>query len=224
MSSTRLFVLKITQQMGIILGVLAFGLSWTAGGDFPIRFRDVTEDAGLRNPLAGIMGHGGAWGDIEGDGLPDLFVGGFCDRPDEEYQPASGPVPTHLFRNLGKGKFALVKQPAVKFFARTSGAVFADLDNNGTLELYAANNSRGQTRKTEDPQRTAQLAHSKLFRNDKGQLVDISKRSQACPTDLNTARNIGIFDYDGDGLLDLFIVEDRFTKNPRSVLLRNKGS
>jgi hypothetical protein len=41
---------------------------------------------------------------------------------------------------------------------------------------------------------------------------------------MRTARNIGVFDYDGDGLLDLFIVEDRFIKGPRSVLLRNKGN
>lgn len=40
---------------------------------------------------------------------------------------------------------------------------------------------------------------------------------------MRTARNIGVFDYDGDGMLDLFLVEDAFIAKPRSVLLRNTG-
>src|SRR5213593_1151984 len=74
--------------------------------DTAIRFVDVTKEAGLLEPLAGIMGHGGAWGDFDGDGLVDLYVGGFCDRPNSEYKPAAGPVPNRLFKNLGNGKFA----------------------------------------------------------------------------------------------------------------------
>lgn len=190
----------------------------------PIVFRDVTKDAGLYGDLAGIMGHGGAWGDIDGDGMIDLFVGGFCDRPNSEYKPANGPVPSRLYRNLGNGKFALVKDTPASFFGRISGAVFADLDNNGTLELYSANNAKGKSRQTQEPQRTAQMRFSNLFRNDKGTFVDITKQSGACPESLFTARNIGVFDCDGDGLLDLYVVEDRFTKKPRSTLFRNKGN
>ena len=192
-------------------------------GDYPIRFRDVTKEAGLFQPLVGIMGHGGAWGDVDNDGLPDLFVGGFCDRPDKAYAPAKGPVSAKLFRNLGNGKFATVTPTQAQFFARTSGAVFADLNNDGTLELYVANNAKPKTRHKQEPQKSAQVAHSRLFRNEAGKLIDVTKSSRACPDDLFTARNIGVFDYDNDGLLDLFIVEDTFTKSPRSVLLRNKG-
>lgn len=186
-------------------------------------FREVTREAGLLEPLAGIMGHGGAWGDFDGDGRIDIYVGGFCDRPNSEYKPADGPVPNRLFRNLGNGKFERVKQPALEFFGRTSGAVFADLDNNGTLELYSANNARAKSGRKDEPQKSAQVRHSNLFRNDRGTLVDISTESGACPATLLSARNIGVFDYDGDGLLDLFVVEDRFIAKPRSILLRNKG-
>ena len=34
----------------------------------------------------------------------------------------------------------------------------------------------------------------------------VTASSRACPDNLYTARNIGVFDYDQDGLLDLFIV------------------
>ena len=188
-----------------------------------IKFADVTENAGLIQPLVGIMGHGGAFGDVDGDGHIDLYVGGFADRPNEEYEPAKGPMPNVLLRNRGDGRFERWKQPAVENFARTSGAVFADLDNDGDLDLYSANNCKGKTKWEAGPQREAQLAHSKLFRNDDGKLIDVTIASGACPDTLGTARNIGVFDYNADGLLDLFVVEDKFTKNPRSVLFKNLG-
>jgi hypothetical protein len=192
---------------------------------YDIVFREMTKEAGMLEPLAGIMGHGGAWGDVDGDGLIDLYVGGFCDRPNKEYLPAAGPVHNYLFRNLGNGKFERGKQPLLEFYGRTSGAVFADLDNNGTLELYVANNGRLKGNpKLDEPQRSSQTRQVQLFRNDKGKFVDISKESGACPPTMRTARNIGVFDYNGDGLLDLFVVEDRFVSKPRSVLLRNKGN
>ncbi len=191
---------------------------------YSIQFQDVTQAVGLKKPLAGIMGHGGAWGDVNGDGFPDLFVGGFCDRPDEEYRPAKNPVSSRMFLNQKGKSFVRSKQPAVEIFGRTSGAVFADLDNDGDLELYIANNAKTRSRRNQEPQRSAQLLHSLLLKNDQGKYQDITVGSGACPESLHSARNIGVLDYDLDGLLDLFVVEDRFTKNPRSVLLRNQGN
>lgn len=188
-----------------------------------IRFQDVTEQAGLREPLAGLMGHGGAWGDFDGDGKIDLFVGGFCDRPNAEYAPANGPVLNRLFRNDGNGRFTIVDFPGISTPARTSGAVFGDLDNNGTLELYVANNAKQKAGRGGETQQAAQVQHSQLFRNDAGKLLDASKESGACPESLFTARNVAVLDYDADGLLDLFVIEDKFTKAPRSTLLRNLG-
>src|SRR6185436_17226322 len=120
----------------------------------PIVFNDVTESAGLVAPLAGLMGHGGAWGDFDGDGKIDLFVGGFCDRPNAEYAPAPGPVPNRLFRN-GGNRFEMIKDARIETLGRTSGAVFADLDNNGTLELYVANNAKQSAgNRDAEPQRS----------------------------------------------------------------------
>ena len=188
-----------------------------------IVFEDVTEKAGLKGPLAGLMGHGGAWGDFDGDGRPDLFVGGFCDRPNAEYKPAAGPVPSALFRNRGDGTFEHVKDSPAALFGRTSGAVFADLDNDGRPELYIANNAKAKGKKTEEPQASALSKRSVLLKNANGKFVDVSKESGACPEAILTARNVMPFDYDADGKLDLLVVEDKFTRAPRTTLFRNEG-
>jgi hypothetical protein len=101
--------------MMIVLLKLAFLLLVLAcaglAADGPFQFRDVAESARLLQPLAGLMGHGGAWGDLDGDGHWDLFVGGFCDRPAAAYHPAPGPVPSRLLRNLGDGRFECGQSP-----------------------------------------------------------------------------------------------------------------
>ena len=206
----------------LALGLLAVTASFTPAQS-PIHFEDATASAGMKDTLAGIMGHGGAWGDYDGDGNVDLFVGGFCDRPESEYAPAKGPVPTHLFRNLGGGRFEKVGG-ATEFFARTSGAVFADLDGDGTLELYAANNARAVRGPQETIQAKAKGTHSRLLRLADDKWTDISSASGTCPDALLSARNVVPLDYNADKRLDLLVVEDIFIKTPQTRLFRNDGN
>jgi enediyne biosynthesis protein E4 len=208
------------------LVVLASFCAWTDAVAAPAAFvfRDVTEAKGLRQPLAGLLGHGGAWGDFDNDGRIDLFVGGFADRPDADYAPAPGPLANQLFRNVEDGRFVAVRSPVLSAWARTSGAVFADLDNDGVLELYVANNARAGATRAGQTQARATTQRCQLFRQVGATWHDISRESGACPDTLLSSRNVGVFDYDGDGLLDLFVIEDRFTPNPRSTLFRNLGA
>ena len=206
-----------------LLWVLCLVTAPLAGSDDGIRFADVTDRAELRAPLDGIMAHAAAWGDIDGDGDLDVFVGGFADRPDKDYVPASGPVPNRLFRNMGTGRFERIVNPAVERYGRTTGAVFVDLDNDGMLDLYVLSNTR-TSRLAPGPQRDAQLRQSAVFRNDRGTFVDVSAASGRCVTMAGAARSVGVLDYDADGALDLLILEDRFGSSPpASRLCRNLG-
>jgi len=174
-----------------------------------ISFAEATLSWGIDDLLRGIMAHAAACGDFDGDGDLDLYVGNFCDRPPEKYEGAPGPVPNVLLVNEG-GRFRDSGQKAVVMRARTSGVVFADLDNDGDLDLFATNNSKQKGLRSPN----------KLFENENSRLRDISEGNAACV--IMGGRSVGVLDFDGDGLLDLFVTEDRWTGG-RSRLFRNKG-
>ena len=127
-------------------------------------FSDVAEKAGV---TLGNWSDGAAWGDYDGDGRLDLFVSGYL-HYDVNRQPLPGdpdvsrafcqlrgtPVmcgprglkgePDHLFHNNGDGTFtdvsikAGVSDPGA-YYGFT--AVFADVNNDGKVDLLVANDS-----------------------------------------------------------------------------------
>lgn len=176
-------------------------------------FRDVGDESGLFPHVGGIAGHGAGWGDVDGDGFPDLFVGTFGGAP-------YGSKPHMFFRNV-KGKFKLDDQKHLQIVARASGAVFVDFDNDGDLDLYLSHHAiDGKPYKS--PHFSTPNA---LFRNDgNGKFSDVSAGSSVCPDDF-PARSVAVLDYDGDGLLDLLVGECFFQGGKsRSRLFRNLGN
>ena len=91
-------------------------------GDF--RFEDVTEQAGVRD---GGLTLGMAWADYDGDGYQDLYLANDFGR-------------NTLFRNRGDGTFADVSHESGTLdIAYGMSTSFADVDNDGDLDLYVSN-------------------------------------------------------------------------------------
>ena len=180
-----------------------------------LSFTDVTGTAGL-----GILGtayaHAAAWGDVNGDGRQDLFIGTFADkrRPDGQT-----PLSSRLLVNQSTG-FTRAPQPPVEVAGRAGGSVFADLDNDGDLDLMVSNN-----RKVKDNSSSIELEPHHLYRNDDGTFTDVSATSGVRAADRN-GRSVGVLDYDNDGRLDLFVVADSLTGTGTRVakLMRNTGN
>lgn len=192
--------------------VFAMGSSLHAQPKSSFLFRDVAEETGLWPHVGGIAGHGTGWGDVDGDGYPDLYVGTFGAEP-------YGSKPNQFFRNV-KGKFQLDGQKHLQIVGRASGAFFADFDNDGDLDLYVSNHAI-DWKPYKHPHFSAP---NYLFRNDGGgKFTDVSAGSNACPPDF-PARSVAVLDVDGDGLLDLLVGECFFQGGKsRSRLFRNKG-
>jgi len=179
-----------------------------AGGS--ISFADETEEYGLVSPLVGMHGHAAVWADFDQDNRLDLFVGTFAHRDAEHYQfrGAQGPSPDRLVRSGDSG--FVVDQALPDMHTRTSGGAAGDFDGDGDLDLVVSRNY--------DDDRPDAPA-TQVLRNDGGSLVPIE--GTGLPVDFG-GRSVGVLDYDGDGLLDLYIAEDRWSGG-QSALFRNVG-
>jgi hypothetical protein len=153
------------------------------------RFVDVTRAAGLAEPAR--PSQAAVFGDFEGDGDLDLYVGNES-RVEIERDTegrSNGDYPSQLFQNDGTGKFHDVAARAgVENDRYAKGVCAGDYDDDGDLDLYVSN-----------------LGFNRLYRNDgRGSFADVAAeagvlepagRSFAC----------WFFDYDQDGRLDLWV-------------------
>ncbi len=153
---------------------------------------------------------GAAWGDYDNDGLFDLFVTNFAD----EYNA--------LYKNEGGGFFADVSFAAGIGAAPAElvswGTGFFDNDNDGDRDLFVAN---GHTYPQADLPRVNSSYEqiNSLFENRDGRLVEVSAAAGPGFTLRRVSRGTSFADYDGDGDIDLFVLN----LNDPSTLLRNDG-
>jgi tetratricopeptide (TPR) repeat protein len=180
------------------------------------------EDASARTRIAAIArdleyGMGVAVGDYDNDGRSDLFL-----------TRLNGYV---LLRNRGDGTFEDVTERSGLAGPRENptSAAFADLDNDGDLDLYVCHYIRWDpdhpaTCRDDrwgsfycDPARYERAADH-VFRNDGGRFVDVTERAGF--TDVN-GRGLGVVaaDLDDDNRIDLYVAND----GSANFLFRNLG-
>ncbi len=192
----------------------------TSAGHFVLR--DIAAKTGFAAALRGAMGHAAAWGDADANGRPDLFVGTFTDRLAEVYRAggARGPVPNTLLLQSNPSldpreplRFVALRKPPLAHFGRATGAVFADFDGDGWLDLYVSNNGRSGSRNL--------LYHNKGL-GAAGGFELVNDRVGAPVGRPETARSVVAFDFNGDRRLDLFVLAA--VRHGPSLLFENLGN
>jgi hypothetical protein len=150
-------------------------------------------------------GMGAALGDYDGDGDLDWFISSIWD-PDGVPEGNWGITGNRLYRNRGDGTFEDVTTAAgVRHGYWGWGSCFADLDNDGHLDLFHVNGfnifevAGVGLEFLDDP---ARLFHA----NGDGTFSERS--AELGVDDPGQGRGVVCFDYDRDGDLDLFIANN----------------
>lgn len=196
-----------------ILDLFATGFNGNAvyRGKGNCKYEDITERTGLKGQ--GFM-TGSAWGDYDRDGDLDVFVPGYvlldlnnlpvfgssqtCSFKGIRVQCGPRGLPGErdfFYRNKGDGTFDEVAEKIgvgdkAKYYGL--GAIFADLDNDGWLDIYLANDA----------------SPNYLYRNNKnGTFSDISFESGSSYSGAGVEQGsmgVAVGDYDNDGNFDIF--------------------
>ena len=137
-------------------------------------FRDVAPEVGLAD---NVETRAVAFGDVDADGDPDLYVG-FADPK----------IPAKVYRNDARGtQFVdVAKVLGVNLMGVARQPAWIDYDGDGDLDLFAAFRD----------------VPNRLLRNDRGTFVDVTAASGIG----DIRRTVGAvwWDFDRDGDLDLF--------------------
>ncbi len=190
-------------------------------------FEDASGRSGISRMKRGF-GLGVTVGDIDNDGHPDLFI--------TRWRAYA------LLRNRGDGTFEDITDRAGLGGDRDwpTSAAFADLDNDGDLDLYVCHylvwdadhptlcprKTRAAANEQVEPDQRYTYCNPRsfaalpdhLFRNEGGRFVDVTKEADI--VDQN-GRGLGVVaaDLDEDGRVDLFVAND----TTANYLWHNRG-
>jgi hypothetical protein len=166
--------------------------------DGVLKFEDVSLKSGVARAAVGFSA---AVGDVNGDGLPDIYVTSYNHYgrvvPDSWFKATNG-TPNLLFLNQGNGTF---KEEASNWGVDDSrwsyAAEFADVDGDGKLDLYVVND----------------FGEKALFINKGDHFVD--QAAERGVLDPGNGMGVSFGDFNNDGLLDLHVTNMSSTAGNR---------
>ena len=168
-------------------------------------FTDVTEKAGVG--VSGWSTHA-VWFDYDKDGKLDLFISSFVEynrnlscgdntlgRKYYCIPRVFKPRPSYLFHNNGDGTFTDVSVASgiANFPGKSFGAVAADIDNDGWMDLFVANDT---------------MPNFLFLNQGNGKFKEIALSAGVAYSEAGSPRSgmgVDAADYDGDGWQDLFV-------------------
>jgi hypothetical protein len=173
-------------------------------------FEDVAYGAGVGFDINGKpqAGMGVDCGDVDGNGLPDLFVTNFSEELNT------------LYMNRGKGLFEDVSSKAglgSGYIPLGFGTKFFDADNDGDLDIYVTNGHVIDNVKLYQPN-LSYAEKDLLYENvGGGQFRDVTAAAGPALQAERVGRGLAVADFDNDGSLDVVIS----SLGQRPFLLRN---
>ncbi|MFQ5776597.1 MAG: FG-GAP repeat domain-containing protein [Terriglobia bacterium] len=176
--------------------------------DGQLTFRDISAQAGVA--VVGL-GFSATVGDVNSDGLPDVYVACYNQygrvTPNSWFRATNG-TPNLLFINQGNGQF---REEAARWGVDdrrwSYAASFADINRDGRLDLYVAND----------------FGENALFINQGNRFTDEAQARGVL--DPGYGMGVSFGDYNNDGLLDLHVTNMSSTAGNRilSRLFPNAG-
>lgn len=170
-------------------------------------FSEVTARAGIAGNECSVAA---TWLDYDNDGLLDIYVANyvkFDPKYNLYYAPDGFPGPMsydgesdRLYRNLGGGKFKDVSEEMGIYNpqGRAMGVGAADYDNDGYVDIFVANDHM----------------INYLYHNEGGKkFIDLGVMAGVAFNQVGEATismSVSFADFNGDGLIDLFVSDDRY--------------
>lgn len=178
--------------------------------DGTIAFVDVTKKAGLDDKLWSTSA---AWGDLDGDGYPELYVCHYGDWGFDTNHPTDctygggvrdvcqprkfKQLPHTLYKNNGNGTFTDISaEQKLRADGRGIGVIFVDVNNDGRPDVYTANDT------DDNFLYTSRGARGKIALDEVGMLAGVARDDRGMQ---NGSMGLSAGDYDRSGRASLVV-------------------